>query len=235
MSGFGDSSMNELMFSVLVEIKYLDFHTHKLRHFQNHEVMEIVSIHPGQWMDYQFFTVGMHPWLTDSKLTRLDKIYLREQMSNPYCLAMGEMGLDKLKDPELRVQEEILKSQLQIASDMHKPVVLHCVRAFDQLIKIKQEFPHISKWCIHGYARHVTLAKQLISQGFYLSFMPALPDEKLMDLLSGVPKERWFLETDSMAGVNIKDVYIRAANLMGWDPADLTEQITENAKQFFGQ
>jgi TatD DNase family protein len=212
---------------------FLDFHTHRQRHEGSKNVVEIVSIHLGQDKPHQWFTIGLHPWWTQSSVTDDQSRVLRMLLAQPDCLAMGEMGLDKLKGPPLDTQSEILKNQLVIAEDLNKPVIIHCVRAFDPLIQIKKEFPGIPNWCIHGYGRHMTLAKQLIDQGFYLSIMPSVSNEKFQDFFASLPSDRLFLETDSMPEMTIEGVYQRTSNITKLSEPFLRKQMNENAQKFF--
>ena len=213
---------------------YLDFHTHSMRETDRANVMEIVSLHLGKEKAHEYFTVGLHPWWIEQPVTLAQRKELELQLSDPMCLAMGEMGLDNLKGPAIEVQMDILRSQLKIADEVKKPVIIHCVRAFGQLSEIKKEFPGIEKWCVHGYGRHATLAKQLIDQGFYLSLMPGLPPAKYASLLEALPIDRLFLETDNMPDADIIGVYEAMASLANLSVVELKEQMNNNAKAFFG-
>jgi TatD DNase family protein len=213
---------------------YLDFHTHGMRQANRNDVIEIVSLHLGKDVPHQYFTVGLHPWWTEQSATADQRKELERLLTDSHCLAMGEMGLDNLKGPAMKSQIDILRSQLAIADEMNKPVIIHCVRAFGQLSEIKKEFPGIEKWCVHGYGRHATLAKQLIDQGFYLSLMPGLPPAKYMALFESLPHDRLFLETDSMPDADIIGVYEAMASLANLSMVELKEQMNNNARTFFG-
>ena len=216
--------------------QFLDFHTHSMREADREDVMEIVSVHLGKdKKQRKYFTVGLHPWWTEQPVTPAQQMELEKLLADPHCLAMGEMGLDNLKGPAMDVQMGILRSQLIIADELEKPVIIHCVRATDQLVRVKKEFPGIPKWCIHGFGRHATLAKQLIDQGFYLSLMPGLPPAKYVQLFEALPHNRLFLETDSMPGVSIIEVYKQIATITGLNVSDLCKQMNSNARDFFGE
>tara|TARA_Y100001949_G_C15933394_1_gene306710 strand:- start:159 stop:824 length:666 start_codon:yes stop_codon:yes gene_type:complete len=213
--------------------KILDFHTHSLRQTDNPNVIEIVSIHLGQDKGYDYFTIGMHPWWTEKPVSPTQKAELITLLNQEKCLAMGEMGLDNLKGPDMNTQMDILRSLLTIAEEQQKPVIIHCVRAFDQFLKIKKEFPAIPNWCVHGYGRHSTLAKQLIEQGCYVSLMPS-KDEKYADWFEQLPLDHLFLETDSMPNVSILQVYDQVVRATGISKDNLIKQMNHNAKAFFG-
>ncbi|UII25968.1 TatD family hydrolase [Fulvivirga maritima] len=221
--------------SIFNSQRYLDFHTHSMRHVEDDNVMEIVSIHLGKDKEKRFFTIGMHPWWTEQPIGHRQKQELSQWLQNEHCLAMGEMGLDNLKGPEMSQQMDILRSQLEVAQELNKPVIIHCVRAYDQLIHIKKEFPNIEKWCVHGYGRHAILAQQLIDHGFYLSIMPTVKPERYDSLFKELPHSKLFLETDSMPNVSIKDVYSQLSKITGMDESDLCRQMNSNAKEFFSR
>ncbi|MEQ8237721.1 MAG: TatD family hydrolase [Cyclobacteriaceae bacterium] len=203
-----------------------------MRHENSADMLEIVSIHLGQDREKKYFTVGLHPWWMKAVVSSKQKIELEALLSDPCCLAMGEMGLDKLKGPPINEQMNFLRSQLNIAEEMSMPVIIHCVRAYNQLIQIKKEFPAIKKWCVHGYGRHSILAKQLIDQGFYLSLMPTI-EEKYLDWFTTLPNNKLFLETDSMPEADILDIYHTVSRLTNISIEELQAQMNNNASDFF--
>ncbi|MBS9774289.1 MAG: TatD family hydrolase [Tenacibaculum sp.] len=213
---------------------YIDFHTHKIRREDNDDILEIVSLHLGKETECDYFTVGKHPWWTNSLLNSSEKEQLNKLLSLKKCLAVGEIGLDKLKGENLNIQKNILRELLQIATEQQKPVIIHCVRAFDSLIKIKREFPEIKKWCIHGFSRHSTLAKQLINERFYLSIMPVKKiSPKYTELIKSLPINSFFLETDSMPNTKIEDIYLQVANIREISVEELKVQLIKNFNDFF--
>ncbi|MEQ9301360.1 MAG: TatD family hydrolase [Cyclobacteriaceae bacterium] len=218
--------------SIFKDDQFLDFHTHRRCHEDRDNVMEIVSVHLGKERSKKYFTIGLHPWWTEATVSETQREMLTSLLSEATCLAMGEMGLDNLKGLSMSVQMDILRSQLTIAQTLNKPVIIHCVRAYYQLIQIKKEFPIIRKWCVHGYGRHSTLAQQLIDQGFYLSLMPTV-SVKYIDWFESLPLDKLFLETDSMPNTNIIDVYSNVSALTGISIIDLKRQMNSNAREFF--
>lgn len=213
---------------------YIDFHTHRYRKMDDKDIVEIASVHLGQPIPQGWYTLGMHPWWTEH-VSEDDLATIREiLLDDPACLALGEVGLDKLKGPNMDRQQDILKSLLDISTQVHKPVILHCVRAFHQLLELKKDFPQIEKWCIHGYSRHKTLAYQLLDQGFMLSIMPSKKmHPSYIDLIQSLPPDRFFLETDSMPETDIESIYSQVARLRGITIENLQQQLIQNVKSFF--
>jgi TatD DNase family protein len=113
-------------------------------------------------------------------------------------------------------------------------VVIHCVRAYDLLLKVKRNFPRIPYWAVHGYARHDVLAKTLVDQGFHLSLAPERSSHAgLLATVKALPLERLFLETDSAHWQDIVDVYNFVAEWRGMPLPELQATIAENCKTFF--
>jgi TatD DNase family protein len=213
---------------------YIDFHTHKQRHKGEQDVIEVVSVHPEKHHTDGYFTMGHHPWWTIA----VPDTHAMEQIcsllvSDPACLAVGECGLDSLKGPDLDLQESIFRSQVLLANSMNVPVIVHCVRAFDRLLRFRKEIGK-TDWVVHGFMRNKILAGQLIDQGIYLSMAPF---EKMAvsfrETLAYCPSDRFFLETDSDPLLNIRSVYRISAEIRHTDTEALQMQLLNNFKYFF--
>lgn len=214
---------------------FIDFHTHRARQGQRADVLEIVSSHLGDGKTGELYTLGSHPWWTPGLLSDMQLKAIEDALlHDPHCIALGECGLDKFKGPAMKVQIAVLEQLLDIADRLERSVVIHCVRAYDPLLKTKKQFSRIPHWAIHGYARHDVLAKSLVEQGFYLSISPdrsAHPG--LLAAVRSLPLDRLFLETDSAPAQDIINVYNFTAELRGMDITELKAGIAENCKTFF--
>ena len=214
------------------ENSYIDFHTHNLDgNFTDQISIHVVEL--GDPIPVDYYTVGKHPWKVKKGLTASELDLLQSHAEDRHCLAIGEIGMDKIHAETFLKQKEVFIQQLEVASAVNLPVVIHCVRAFDEVLQIKKKFPNISKWAIHGFNRNALFADQLIKAGFYLSMNP-LKGQHTQQLLEGIPIERLFLETDNSEN-SISDVYIRTAELMKIDPLELKAKISRNANIFFGK
>ncbi len=211
---------------------YINFHTHKPTNDLN--VFEIMSVHfdDNFQLKKEYFTLGKHPWWTKNKLTLNEKQEFLQLAKSEYCLGIGEIGLDKLKGETIAVQLQVFKELLQVASQVKKPVIIHCVKAFDKLIQVKKEFPNIKNWCVHGFSRHSQLANQLIKNGFYLSVVATENiTSKYVELIKNIPLDRLFLETDD-TDLDIKDIYLQVANIRNISVEELQIQMIANLSEF---
>ena len=176
----------------------------------------------------------MHPWHIPTAATpavRHEMDILASLAGHPQVLAVGEAGLDKLADTPQAVQIEVFEYQARLSMEFGKPLVIHLVKAVDELLKLKRQIKPANPWIIHGFRGKAALAEEYLRHGFYLSFGEKYQEEALRITPSG----RLFLETDE-SDVPIADVYSRAAQVRCVSLAELTEALQENiAKVFFKQ
>ncbi|KGO93038.1 TatD family hydrolase [Flavobacterium subsaxonicum] len=208
-----------------------NLHTHSASN--NHDVFEVVNRYPYEVIDVPYFSTGIHPWHID--IDRADEhlaiIEQRLQLLN--CLALGECGLDKRIDIPLNIQIEVFEKQLLLAKKYQKPVILHLVAAFQELIEIKNRLQPGVPMIVHGYSKNAQVAKQLLDNGFYLSFGKyLLRNPELSAVFAGVPKDCFFLETDTIEE-GIAEVYAKAALARNMDIEVLKSIVQNNFKNIF--
>lgn len=200
-----------------------NIHTHKSTNQEN--VLEIVNQYPNEFDDsVTYFSIGIHPWYIDTDRVDEHLQILDEKLPLKNCLALGECGLDKRIETPLEIQAEVFEKQLHLAVKHQKPVVLHCVSAYQEVIEIKKRLKIEVPMIIHGFSKNWQVAKSLLDNGFYLSFGKyLLRNPELSTVFEQVPNNRFFLETDTIEeGIN--DVYIKAASIKNID----VEQIIED-------
>jgi TatD DNase family protein len=202
-----------------------DIHTH-------HAINSLLSIYNGIHPDvHDFpFSFGIHPWKADELIP--DSLAWQTILNHPNCIAMGEIGLDALKGPELSVQVDTFIHQIEYSDNYRLPVIIHCVRSFDQLIRLRKELRPTQPWVIHGFEKP-GLIDTLISNGFYLSIgHRILKNRKLQDSLHSIPIERLFLETDESL-LSIGEIYEGVAHILQISVERLEGHIEENIKRTF--
>ena len=87
------------------------------------------------------YSIGIHPWYIDEKRVDSDLAIINEKLQFPHCLALGECGLDKRIEIPMQLQLEVFEKQISIAETHQKPLVLHLVAAFDELLALKENLP----------------------------------------------------------------------------------------------
>lgn len=177
----------------------------------------------------KYFSIGIHPWDADLQISISEfECYIQNQN----CLAIGECGLDKLKGPDLEIQKNVFISQLDLAVKYQMPVIIHCVKAFDELIEICKPYYSKIPLIIHGFNKSAQLAKQLIDKGFYISFHYSVFEKTDYDF-SIVPLHKIFLETDNNEDASIIEIYRKVALCFKLSESDLKEKIYINFTALF--
>jgi len=213
-------------------MKYFNLHTHQ---FTNQpDVLELVNQYPQEFdAAIPFYSIGIHPLYINENRLEKDFQVMDEKLALPECLALGECGLDKRGETPFEVQQSVFEKQLAMAEKYNKPVVIHCVAAFQELIEIKKRLKITVPMIIHGFSKKVELAKQLIDNGFYVSFgKNLLRNPELESVFKSIPNDRFLLETD-MVEEGIQDVYALAAKYKELELSELQEIVNENYNKIF--
>ena len=174
------------------------------------------------------FTYGIHPWFLNESNYKQLIISVESLISHPDIIAIGEAGFDRLRGPSPELQRRAFEDQIIISEKIRKPVVVHCVRAWDELLAVHKKLKPEMSWLIHGYRGNVKLATQLISKGMYLSFwFDFVLRPGSGDLLRHLPTDRILLETDG-ADVDIKNIYDKVASDLDLSVDELKSIILKN-------
>jgi TatD DNase family protein len=194
---------------------YIDIHNHGAVSCRDHFQVENLMTHQNRIPDNEkglVYSIGIHPWfLTADNFT--DQIKVVElYASHLNVIALGESGFDRIKGPSFELQQKAFREHAMLAEKVSKPLFIHCVRAWDDLLSEKKILKPSVQWIIHGFRGSRELAQQLISKGLVLSFWcnyVLRPDST--PLLKSLPKDKIFLETDG-SGIDIEKIYLKVAS-----------------------
>ena len=172
--------------------------------------------------------VGIHPWHSPTGDISI------VEMGASTADAIGEIGLDFACDVGCETQIGVFQAQLAIAERLQKPVVLHCVRAFEYVMKMLQKY-HLPAVIFHGFIGSVEQAQRAVKQGYYLSFGErTLYSPKTIEALRSTPLSQLFVETDESA-TPIEEIYEKIALLRGVSTTELTEATERNFNRIFSK
>ncbi|WP_312822530.1 TatD family hydrolase [Epilithonimonas sp.] len=197
---------------------FLDFHHHKPNQIGIYNLNLEEEIPAGK------FSIGLHPKdITEHWKSDFEKI--KEISTSENCLAIGECGLDGLISIDEKLQSEIFQAHISWAEEIKKPIIIHCVRRFSQILHFKKaKVPLV----IHGFNKKENIGKELLKAGFYLSFgKAALDNLSLQKLIEDFPIQRLFLETDN-ADFEILNLYEKVAEIKSISLENLKTQMWEN-------
>ncbi|MCU0351696.1 MAG: TatD family hydrolase [Flavobacterium sp.] len=212
--------------------KFINLHTHQFSN--DSHVLEIVNQYPWKFdSNIPTYSIGIHPWYIDENRLVSDLKTIEEKLKEASCLALGECGLDKRIEIPLETQIQVFHQQLDLVETTEKPIILHCVAAFQEIISIKKDRNIQNPMIIHGFSKNEQVAQSLLSTGFYLSFGKYLmrnPD--LEKVFTFAPENKILLETDTIEE-SIFDVYEKAATIKGIPMDEMKIKIFENFKSIF--
>lgn len=208
----------------------IDSHTHRLSKNSQAGEIAIVSLEEGFEKLPSHFSVGVHPWrIADGELHEHYN-FVEKYLSHKNCVAIGECGLDKKIATPMEIQKEVFVKHFEWAKKYQKPLIIHCVSAFQELIAIKKEVGNSVDCMVHGFSKNHQVATSLVKNGFYVSFGKALLKyPHVQEAFRQLPKNRIFLETDD-ANLSIKEVYEKANQL---SDCTINQIIEENYKKVF--
>ena len=211
---------------------FVNIHTHKESDLQ----FALINIFPEDAQKIEknkYYSIGIHPWeVTNVDIDKQLNI-VKELAGRKNVIAVGEIGLDKLRE-NFDLQKEVFLKQINIAKEHKKPIIVHCVKAFSELLEIlKGEMLNIPI-IIHRYSGNKTIADQLIKFGCFLSFGHELFNykSKVQRVFKSTPLEHIFLETDD-AEIDIKDVYQKASEIKAIKLDMIQDVVFNNFKRCF--
>jgi TatD DNase family protein len=212
--------------------KFINLHTHKFSNLS--DVIEVVNQYPWEFNSIlSNYSIGIHPWYIDEERLNNDLKIIEQKLQLKECLALGECGLDKRIEIPLDIQISVFKKQLEIVKQTNKPIVLHCVAAYDEVIAIKKDMKIDNPMIIHGFSKNEQVAQSLLKNGFYLSFGKYLlrnPD--LEKVFTFAPENQILLETDTIEE-SIYQVYEKAALIKGISVDELKTIVFTNFSRIF--
>ncbi|MBC7397802.1 MAG: TatD family hydrolase [Bdellovibrionales bacterium] len=201
-----------------------------------------------------FHTIGVHPHDASSVNAEILK-FMRPFLDHPKCVAVGEIGLDYYYEHTDRAKQQAeCWSQMELAVDAKKPIVIHSRDAEDDLLPMLTRFAKVSTsgkppGVIHCFSGSELFAKACLDLGYYISLSGIFTfktSEALRQMVKSFPLERLLVETDSpflapipMRGRKcepafVKHTAMKLAEVLGMPFDELASLTTANAKSCFG-
>lgn len=205
----------------------------------------------GQY-SYIYGALGVHP-SSISELNEETFLWLKEKLAHPKAVAVGEIGLDYYWDKEKEVQalqREWFARQLDLARELHKPVIIHSREAAKDTRDVMtaqkaQEIPGV----VHCYSYSKEMARDFLNMNYYFGIGGVLTYKnarKLVEAAEYIPMERILLETDCPylspvpnrgkrnSSLNLPYVVETLAQIKGISTEEVETITYSNAKTLFG-
>lgn len=206
--------------------EFINIHTHKPVDKAGINVFNLdADYYKSQY--YSQCSIGLHPWkLTESLLTvGFSELEKYAQLSN--VIAIGECGLDRLCSTDWSLQERAFIIQVALANKLHKPLIIHCVKAYSEVIGILTKHKNKVPVIFHGFNKKLNVAQLLIHKGYYLSFGASIIRRQNIRSFVHCPLSQVFFETDD-ADITIEEVYKEAVLLSQMPLDDMVNKIKQN-------
>lgn len=223
--------------SFMLNNDYIDIHSHNKE--EEKGVIRFINLFPGQLNNFiisseHYFTLGIHPWYIKEYCLEEDIDLIKNYCEHKNCRAIGEIGLDRITDFPLEKQTEIFLKQLNIAELINKPAIIHCVKAFPELLSIKKSRESKIPWIIHGYNNNSQIAQELLAHNCYISFGYHLmvDNSNAQKVFKKIPVNMFLLESDDKK-ITIQEVYKAAAEIKEMDIKKLKETVFFNYSNIF--
>lgn len=194
--------------------------------------MEVVSYEIGSgnpFPDVEFVSTGVHPWNAGN----VDISEAAAFLETAPIVAIGEIGLDFSRNIDRSKQEEVFKAQLEIAAKRNLPVILHCVKAYNETLHILSQFK-LKAVVFHGYIGSLEQTKTITSKGYYISIGErSLQSNKTIESIRHTQLCYMFAETDT-SDTPIKSIYNAIAEVKEIEVTQLKNVIYNNFKAILG-
>lgn len=179
------------------------------------------------------FTIGIHPWNCD--VVNIDSFFSFIKEHAQSIIGIGECGLDRYAKAEMPEQETIFIKHAELSETLKKPLIIHCVKAFNELLRIHKDFSPKMPWIVHGFNRNPEIAELLLNRNMILSIGAILLDNRqsIVDMMNMIPDKQLVLETD-ISTVSISEIYKAASKAKQMTLEDLTFSIEHTIHSIYG-
>ncbi len=211
---------------------YIDIHTHSATKPNSWAIQNVhknfETVHNSGC-----YTIGLHPWYIN-EAWQTDFYIISSLSIKQQVLAIGECGLDKVCATPFYLQELVFTQHIQLANKLHKPLIIHCVKAWEETFTLLQQQECQVPVIFHGFAKNLQLAQKIIDKGYYISFGEGLSKPTVQAVLAHVPLSQFFLETDD-SSLDIETIYSLAAKAVQINLHSLSLQLKQNTEKVFGR
>jgi len=211
----------------------IDFHTHHLKKDNTIQIVNYLAHNLPVVENRTLYSIGIHPWHIKPIQAEQSLKAMEKAMEQSNVIAVGECGLDRTIGIDFALQEELFDAQIKLAKKYSKPLIIHCVHAYPDLIKLKKQNSSSLPWIIHGFQGNEQTVIELIKHDFYFSVGEGLlnkPQHK--EIFKMIPTDHLFLETDDR-DIPINHIYTLAAKMLKIKIEALEAIILNNFKNIF--
>lgn len=193
---------------------FINIHTHTLRN--SSDVISIYNIKSEEAVPGSPFSIGVHPWHINPLNYYAQMKNVENILADENAFFIGECGLDKLKCSDFNLQQTVFQLQVNLAMKHQKPMILHCVKAFDEILAILKNKVTPDKVIFHGFHKSPEMAFDLTSKNYSISLGKSLflQADRMKAVFEKVNPDKIFFETDD-SDYPIEEIYLKASEISG--------------------
>ena len=206
----------------------IDIHTHTLPIHPESAIWNCTPSTLSLLPQTQYASFGLHPWSLSASTLSSEIESMEQLLTDNRFIAIGEAGLDKLCDTPWELQMQAFRLQAELADRLNLPLIIHAVKAHNEIMQLKMQLKARNTWIIHGFRGKPELANQYLQAGFYLSFGERYNVQSLL----AVSSSRLLFETDDSQH-SILDIYQQAAPILSLSAHELLTQTMQNIDKVF--
>lgn len=143
---------------------------------------------------------GIHPWRASSATDGWEN-RLRQRLASQPQASIGECGLDRwVETPDISTQLPVFIAHLRLAAALHRPLTIHCIKAWEPLVRELKRIPPPAGFLMHAFNGSIETARLLLPMGACFSFSGYFLHERksaTREVFRQLPLERILLETDA--------------------------------------
>ena len=212
---------------------FINIHTHHHALNNNQWVIQNLYKEFEKVNEVGNYSIGLHPYYINEATWEKEFSILQKFAANNFVMAIGECGLDKNCNTDFSLQQKVFSEQIILANSLQKPLVMHCVNAYQEVVTILKANKNKVPVIFHGFNKKETITLLLIEEGYYLSFGKAILKENIQNLLNKIPVDKIFFETDDDT-ITIEEIYSTAEKTLSVNTESLQMTIKKNAIKIFG-
>lgn len=198
-----------------------DIHTHQHPITPGEAIVQLTpeAFHPKP---EHYYSVGLHPWDICSDW-RILMAKVAVMALHTHVLMIGETGLDKINcNAPIELQMEVFREHIRLSELIRKPLIVHCVKAVDELIAIRKESKATQPWIIHGFRGGIEQWQQLTRAGLHIS----IGRYHNAELIKSLSPQQFLLESDNFDCINT--IYDLASESTGMAVLEIKQHVATN-------
>jgi len=179
---------------------------------------------------YQYISCGIHPWSINKNNSKELFSTFKKNIESNNIFLIGEIGIDKSekRKESLSEQLKVFELQLHVAINENKPILIHCVKGFNEIFTILKKLKFQNPIVFHNFNSSFEIYLETLKFNSYYSLGANLfNNSTLLSFLKLIPREKIFFETDE-SQQNIREMYEKYCELVKFNYNELVLIINQN-------